>query len=526
MEKIKLQYKIMGLTIVMMFFVLAFAGGWVLSSVSNYVEKSFTDRALAIARVAAEIPVAQTAYLSNNPSQSLQPVAEMLRQSTGAAFVVYSNMQQIRITHPIPANIGTPLSDLYREPVLHGEEYVYIGKGLLAPSLRANVPIFRQDTGEQIGFVSVGFYLDDIKEIAKKSIKQILYAFLVALILSIIGASLLAKHIKNVTFGLEPHEIATLLKERVATLEAIREGVIAVDSSNQIRLWNNEAAKILGINTETAYSKPLDKILPQNKLLTVMESGQAVYDEEQNVGDVIILANSVPVVVDDKVVGAVISFRDRTEINRMAEELTGIHRFVDVLRAQAHEFKNKLHTIAGLIQLERYDEAIDYAIDNQISQQAQFSSLSSNIKDPVIYGLLVGKASQMKEQGIDFTIDHTSRLTNLPVNVTSGDIVLILGNLLQNAVEAVAESTIKTVWVTITQQPDQLTIKVQNSGPWVEERLSACIYQKGITTKPQGSGLGLALIAEKLQLMHGTVIHRNLPQGGVEFEVTIPYRSG
>ncbi len=524
MEKIKLQYKIMGLTIVMMCLVLAIVGGWVLHIVTGYVEKSITDRALEIARVAAEMPVAQTALRSNNPTESLQPVAEMLRKSSGAAYVIYSDMRQIRLTYPVVEKIGTPMADLYREPVLHGEEYVYIGKGLLAPSLRANVPVFRHDTGEQIGYVSVGFYLDEINEITRKSIKEISYAFLLAIVLGVVGAGLLAAHVKKVMLGLEPHEIATLLKEKVATLEAIREGVIAVDVNNKIRLWNSEASRILSRNTSLEYGKSIDEILPQNKLLSVMQSGEAIYDKEQNVGDIIIMSNSVPVVVDDKVVGAVMSFRDRTEINRMAEELTGIHRFVDVLRAQTHEFKNKLHTIAGLIQLQRYDEAVDYAIDNQVSQQEQFSQISTSINDPVIYGLLVGKASQMKEQGINFTIAQDSELRDLPVSVASGDVVVILGNLLQNAMEAVSDRTEKSIWVKLWQTPNELKIEVQNTGPWIEERLSSDIYKKGVTTKQQGCGLGLALIVEKLQLMNGTITHYNLPQGGVRFEVTIPYR--
>lgn len=524
MEKIKLQYKIMGLTIIMMCLVLAVIGGWIWYSITGYVERSVADRALEIARVAAEMPVAQTALGSDNPSGALQPVAEMLRKSSGAAYVIYSDMRQIRLTYPVAERIGTPMADLYREPVLQGEEYVYIGKGLLAPSLRANVPVFRRDTGEQIGFISVGFYLDEINDIARTSLRQISYVFLLALVLGVIGAGVLAAHIKKVMLGLEPHEIATLLKEQTATLEAIREGVIAVDVHNRIRLWNGEAARILDKKASLQQGKPINDILPQNKLAAVMQTGEASYDKEQNVDDIIIMSNSVPVIVDHKVVGAVMSFRDRTEINKMAEELTGVQRLVDVLRAQTHEFKNKLHTIAGLIQLQRYDEAVDYAIDNQVSQQEQFGHISANVKDAVIYGLLVGKASQMKEQGIEFTVDQGSKLSDLPVSVASGDVVMVLGNLLQNAMEAVAGSDEKKVWVKLWQTPNELKIIVQNTGAWIEERLSADIYKKGVTTKQQGRGLGLALIVEKLQLMHGNITHENLPQGGVRFEVTIPYR--
>lgn len=526
LKKMKLQYKIMFLTIGMMALVLTVAAVWVAQGVESYVKQTVEDKALTIARTAANIPIAGEALLSDHPSELLQPVAEKLRRSTGAAFVIYSNMQQIRITYPIPEKVGTPMARLYRNPVLQGREYIYLGKGSLDASLRANVPIFREDTGQQIGFVSVGVYTDDIDEIVDKSMQQLWYAVLLAFVLGVAGAVLLSRHIKKVIFDLEPHEIAMILKERVATLQAIREGVIAVDGSRRIRVCNHEAAKLLRVDPQAVDGRLIDSILPENRLAGVIESGQPLYDEVQKVADKMILANSVPVIVDAKVVGAVVSFRDRTEINQMAEELTGIHRLVDVLRAQTHEFKNKLHTVVGLIQLERYDEAIDYAIDNQINQEAQFKQIYHNIKDHVICGLLLGKASQMQELGIAFTLDAASGMTDLPVNVTSGDLVLILGNLLQNSVEALNGEENKSIYLMLAQEPGQLTIKVQNSGVWIADELAYSIYNKGITTKAQGSGLGLALIVEKLRLINGTISHRNLPQGGVEFEVIIPYRRG
>ena len=526
MLKLRLQYKIAILSITMMVFALVTVGVLVFQNASERIQANVSNRAVTIGRIIAQVPQVQQAIVSEHPSEVLQPFAEGWRQATGAAFIIIANMEQVRLSYPIPSMVGTHMAPLPRDPVLKGEEYVYIGQGNLAPSLRANVPIFEAGTGTQLGFVSVGFYLDDIYTLMWDTVGQIAVALMVALSFCIVGAVLLAKHVKQATFGLEPEEIATILKERVATLEAIREGVVAVDRGRMIRLINGEAAKMLGIEPDAGNGLPIDKVLPENRVDEVMQTGVTIKDEEQCVRDIVIISNSIPIIVDDRVVGAVVTFRERTEVTQMAEELTGVHQLVDALRAQAHEFKNKLHTIAGLIQLGQYEDATSYAIESQVSQDELFALLGGKIKDSVIFGLLVGKASQMKEEDIEFSIDPDTELQELPVNLTSGDIVLILGNLLQNAIEAVEEDSAKQVWASLKQEAEYLRIRVSNSGPWIPDRIAEKIYERGVTTKGTGNGLGLAMISEKLRLVNGTITHRNLPDGGVEFEVLIPYGRG
>lgn len=495
----------------------------VVTIIDRQVQQDMGEQAIILGRIVAQTPGVQQAILSENPSEVLQPLTENWRHSSGAAFIIVANMDQVRLSHPIPSNIGTPLTNLYRDPVLRGEEYVYIAQGSLPSSIRANVPIYNVSGDKQIGFVSIGYYLTNVYRDALEKFIPILYLFLVAIAISVLGSVMIARNIKKSIFGLEPHEIATIVREKQATLEAIREGVIAVDQNGFIRLLNSEAASLLGITPEMACGCHIDNILPQNRLDVVINNDQSVYDEEQRVNDIIILSNSVPITVDDKVVGAVISFRDRTEIHRLAEELTGVHRFVDVLRAQAHEFKNKLHTIAGLIQLQRYEEAVDFVVDSGFEKQEIVEWLNGRIEDPTVCGLLIGKVSHMRELGIDFNITPDTALTHLPANMTSGDIALIIGNFLQNAIDAVAEAAEKRIEFTIVQLANTLEIRVQNSGQHISEEVAMQIYQRGFTTKQGNSGLGLALILDKLKLVSGEIFHRNLPGGGVEFTVWLPY---
>lgn len=523
MRNLSLQYKVMTLTVSMVSVLFILVSVLIIRIIIGQVQEDIGQQAMVIGRIVAQTPAVQRAILSDKPSEVLQPLSEQWRISSEAAFVIVANMDQVRLSHPIPANVGTHLADLYRDPVLRGEEYLYIAKGSLPSSIRANVPIYNIEGDKQIGFVSIGFYLTSVYKDTLEKFIPILYLFLIAIVLSIFGSMFIARNIKKSILGLEPHEIATIVKEKQATLEAIREGVIAVDKNGFIRLLNNEATSLLGVTPELAYGQHIDTILPQNRLDVVITKDQSVYDEEQKVNDIIIFSNSVPITVDNQVVGAVISFRDRTEIHRLAEELTGVHRFVDVLRAQSHEFKNKLHTIAGLIQLERYEEAVDFTIDSGVEKQEVVDWLTSRIVDSTICGLLIGKVSHMRELGIAFSITPDTILTNLPTNMTSGDIALIIGNFLQNSIDAVAEATDKCIVLSIIQYTDRLEISVQNSGQQISAAVAEKIYQRGFTTKQGNSGLGLALILDKITLVYGKIYHRNLIEGGVEFIVCLPY---
>ena len=522
-KRMKLQYRIALLTLATMLFALVAVGVMVYDHVSDYIEAGIGRRAMAIAKVVATAPSVQEALLSPDPTAVLQPIAERWRRDTGAAFVIVSNMDAVRLSYPVPEMIGTPMAALPRDPVLKGEDIIYIGQGKLAPSLRANTPVFDPRTNEQIGFVSVGFYLNDIEALTDDAGGPVLAAIIAAMLFCLIAAVLLARQVRKELFGLEPFEIAAILNERTATLEAIHEGVVAVDVERKISMLNHEACRLLNLQPEQAIGMKIDDLLPENQLADVMEKGVPQLDRQQRFGERLIVSNSLPIYVGNIVNGAVVTFRDRTEVTRLAEELTGVNRFVDALRAQTHEFKNKLHTIAGLIQLKQYDAAVDYAIENNQDQQELTGELQGKIQDPVISGLLLGKASQMKEQGIEFLIEPSSYLQTLPVHMASGELVLILGNLLTNAMEAQETCLSKKISLLIKQEPGELVVKVTNTGDWIDETLGDHIFERGVSTKPQGSGIGLALVAEKLKLVGGAVGYVNQPEGGVCFEVRVPY---
>ncbi len=518
-RRLPIQYHIMLLTVTLVCLVLAVTGYFAVKNIDKQVEDATISQAMNIARLLAQDPFVIEAMKSDNPSAHLQPYVERWRVTTGASFIVMANMQQIRLTHTIPENIGTPLTNLYRDPVLHGEEYVYLGKGSLPPALRVNVPIY-DGQKLQVGFVSIGFDIAKLDQQEQQKIKRFLYGALAALAASIVGSILVARIIKKAIYGLEPYQIAGLMQEREATLAALHEGLISTDKEGRICLVNDEAAKVFGVDREKVVGQFFADLLDSDQ--AVIHTGKTVYNQEFRVNSTIIVANNVPIFVDGQVSGAVFTFRDRTEISALAEEMTGVHRFVDVLRAQTHEFKNKLHTISGLIQLGYYEQAVDYIVENSSNNQGFFEQLRGRIKDSVIFGLLLGKCSRAEELGIHLLIDPETTLGILPGSMTSGDLVVILGNLIENAFEAVLDLDDRQIRVKLEQARDLLTIEVENSGPAIKDDLVDKIFLRGFSTKGASRGMGLALVAEKVSIHGGKISCLNQPAGGVIFTVIIP----
>ncbi|OYP39312.1 histidine kinase, partial [Lachnotalea glycerini] len=208
-----------------------------------------------------------------------------------------------------------------------------------------------------------------------------------------------------------------------------------------ITLMNDSTFHILKLQSfaykEEMMGQSLENIIPNTGLLHVLDTGKAELDDEQRLNNTVIVMNRIPIIHQGEVVGAIASIRDKTEVIKMAEELTGAKKMAWSLRAQNHEFMNKLHTISGLIQLNEYEEALQF-----ISEVAKVRSnisniLAQNMKDRFLSALLLAKYNKAEEARVKLRIDKASKLANLPQNMTSQEIVSIVGNLIENALDAV-----------------------------------------------------------------------------------------
>ena len=334
---------------------LLIASVFVSRSVERNARENLGNKAMDISRIVALSPVVIEGLELNKHSGLMQEYTNAIRTAADVEFVVVFDMSGIRKSHPNEARIGKHLVGGDELPSLQGKEYISMAQGTLGSSLRAFTPVRTKD-GRQVGAVVVGILLDDVEQVVGQNRSIIHWAAAFGLVGGLLGAIALARRIKRTLFGLEPFAIAKLLEERNSILQSTREGILAIDSDGMITLINNEASRLFGMAgvVSNATGQPVENCIPQTRLHEVLRTRQAEYDQEQDINGVVVLTNRVPLLVKGEVVGALATFRDMTEIRKLAEELTGVNGLLEALRARAHEFLNTLHVIRGLAQLGQY----------------------------------------------------------------------------------------------------------------------------------------------------------------------------
>ena len=501
---------------------------WLMVSmlVSSILEEYIGRNALNVSKTVSLTTVVHEG-LKNKNSTQIQLYAESVRKATGARFVVVGDHEGRRYSHPVPERIGKLMVGGDNPRALErGEAYVSKAVGTLGPSMRGKVPIFA-NSGKVIGVVSVGYLQETVESVTEGYLQRVLLWVFGLFLLGGIGTWLIARNVKQSIFGLEPVEIARLFRERNAILDSIREGVVAINDKGQVTMLDHEAAKILKIPPESGIGTSIESILPQTRMLEVLKSGEEQFDQEMIIGGIEVIVNRVPIWQNDRVAGVVSSFRRKDEIDRMAQELTQIQEYSEVLRTQTHEYSNKLHTLAGLIQLGSHQEALDLIGRETSGYQELLGTLAETVPEPLLSAIILGKYNRAQELRIIFQLDPESRMIDIPKKINREKIVTILGNLLENALEAAQENTSgkRTVLLSMTDFGNDLIFEVEDSGSGIEDESVDLSLQHGFTTKSgTGRGIGLSLVHENLKYLGGhlTVVRSSL--GGMRFTIYIPKR--
>jgi two-component system CitB family sensor kinase len=491
----------------------------------SQLDERYMKRSLGVAESVASMPSVRDALHDSDPARTLQPLAEGLRRASGAKFVVITDRAGIRYSHPNPAMIGKPI-DENPTAALSGRPWVGIETGTLGRSVRGKAPIFDGD-GKVIGIVSVGFLEQDVSAQLAQELPQIFAYLAVALALGLAGSLLLARRLKRQTFGLEPREIVALLEQREASLHGIREGTIATDRQGRITFANDEAHRLLAL-PEGAVGRRLLEVVPPGRMREVLAGDGTQTDQVVLARDRVLVANRMPVAVRGETIGSVVTFRDRTELESLVRELNDARSLTEALRAQAHEFSNRLHTIAGLIELGRLEDAMLLSTQSSGLSQEVAESLLKRVGNPMLGALLLSKAALASERGIDFQL---SADTLLDRDVGDpNDLITIVGNLVDNAFDAVyspSASDGRRVEVSIQTEGDILRVAVQDSGPGVPLGLERDVFTEGFSTKSDKTegrhGLGLALVRQVVIRRGGEISVAN--HAGALFRVRLPLRS-
>lgn len=518
----------MSLTFFILMLSFSIGGTFLLGFVMNEQKDKLGNQALLVAKTVSQLPELKT-YISNNndfneATQHINPVVEEIRDINGAQYIVVLDMHRRKYSHPNTKEIGQVSQSADLNAAFAEHYYTSAAHGEHGDMVRAFVPVMSNE-GKQIGVVVVGYSVLTVTELLQSIQTELIITILISLLFSAWGAHTLGLHMKKQMFGLEPHEIAKMYVERTETFNAMHEGIIAIDNKLTITIFNEKACEILDVHKQpsTLIGKKIFDVLPDTRLPEILELDQPIFNRELYINGHSIMSNRIPIQVNGKTVGAVAMFKDRTEVKKLAEELTGVKAFVQALRVQTHEHKNKLHTIAGLLQLGHHEQALSYLTQVKEEHDEITNFLNERIKNENISGLLLSKISYAKEQGIRLEIDRESRLTIFPKNLDHHDFVILFGNLIENAFDALRDVQMdeKIIHVSVDEDEDVLAILVTDNGIGMSDEVKAHIFDNGYSTKEKkGRGIGLYLINEIVQKGQGEVEVISEPNKGTSFLIT------
>ncbi|MEU4738949.1 sensor histidine kinase [Actinosynnema sp. NPDC023658] len=440
---------------------------------------------------------------------ALAPFAETARSLSGASYVIITDPDREVLTSPDPSQVGEPL-DVGGSTALRGRSWV----GELGGATVAHVPVIG-DGGTVIGLVAAGRQAPGFWDGVLDSPDNALRLLGVALVIGVTGSLLLARRVKNQTLGLEPHEITALVEYREALLHGIKEGVVALDPQHRITLVNDHARDLLALPPE-AVGRSVAELRLDERLRDVLTGRATGVDQLALTGGRVLTLNHMPLDVH----GAVVTLRDRTELMTLRDELDATRHATDTLRAQAHEFSNRLHTIAGLVELGEYDEVRGFISRITTARGAWRAEVAAKVADPAVAALLIAKSSLAAERGTGLRMAPDSALDEVD-EALSTDLVTVIGNLVDNALDALAGHG--WIEVSVRSSPDEVVVEVRDSGPGVAAGLAEEVFRHGFTTKAAERGrrgLGLALVRQACLRRGGSVRVRN--EDGAVFTARLP----
>ncbi len=490
-------------------------------------------RVFAIAEQLASTPVVRQELAPPQVINALPTIAQSTITQYGLSVVSFADTAGVVKESSDPTTEGDPLTfgspavqrgaswtgalELGGRRMLVAQTPVLYSPSDVADPAKPGVPSGTR-VGTHVGTVMVAVEMPSIIDRLKGASSYLLTYLGIALALGVVGSWLVARRIKRQTLGLEPREIAGLAESREATLSGLAEGVVALDPNNRITLVNNVAQRLLDL-PERAVGMAVTDLAIGPRLREVLLGQTDPNDRDQVVlrrGRVLVM-NRMEISKDGRAIGSVTTLRDRTELATLEREIGSFRSTTQLLRAQAPEFAHPLHTSSGLIQLEDYDEVVRY-VDSVSAQRAQLDlTLARRLRDSAVAALVLAKAAQAKERRVELRISDDTSLERLAPG-DSADLAAVVGNLVDNAIDAAASGGGTDMWVELSVRQDASTVEVvvTDSGPGVAPELAREVFTHGFTTKAAEAGergIGLGLTRLICQRRGGEVDIESTPEG-------------
>ncbi|MFF5147067.1 ATP-binding protein [Streptomyces sp. NPDC013157] len=493
----------------------------------HQAEEAATRQATAVARSVADAPSVRAAIHTANPTAELQPYALQVMRDTEVDFITIMTPDGIRWTHPDRNQIGKHYLG-HIEAAQQGHTYSETYKGTLGASVRTVTPV--EENGRVIGLVSAGIKVEAISQRVQEQVTALLGVAASALLLGALGTYVINARLRRHTHGMNAAELSHMHDYHQAALHAVREGLLMLDGQYRVALINDGGRELLGVGAEgDVVGRSVAELGLPAPLTGALLASEPRVDEVHLTADRVLVVNTSPVSGGERR-GTVVTLRDVTELQSLMGELDSERGFTQALRSQAHEAANRLHTVVSLIELGRAEEAVDFATAELELAQALTDQVVAAVSEPVLAALLLGKTAQANERGVELVVSDESRLDDglLPESLSARDLVTILGNLIDNAVDA-AQGTVRArVTVTAYAEDAELVMRVTDTGAGVDPAHAELVFQRGFSTKPAGPGgrgLGLALVRQAVVRLDGTLTVTEAPEGGAVFEVRLPLRA-
>ena len=425
------------------------------------------DKALAVASSIATRADVINALKIPSDLTAINMKIEDLRQLVGADFIVVGDENALRIVHPDEDKIGKKMVGGDSQAALKGERYISVAHGSLGESIRGKVPVYASNN-EIVGVVSVGFLVQSIDPLILSRSSEILIWGLILVGLSILAAIYIGQRVRNAIFGLQPDEIARLFSEQDAILNTVRSGIIALDPDGKVRKLNQRACEILDKPTSIINQNlSLNDLLPEHAEFLLRNQRRKIVGFELFAADKRLILSRFSLQVQGQADGILLSMRPSDELEYLSQQLTKVQAFAELLRVQTHDYSNKLNLIGALVQMGKNEQAIEIIGQESQGSQAQIHNLLERIQDPVLAGLLVGKYHKARELNVALELNPDSLLGVIARKDMLERVVSILGNLIDNAIEAAIRSSNSRsakVRVTVDETSQTLLFDVEDTG--------------------------------------------------------------
>ncbi|MDP4333451.1 ATP-binding protein [Curtobacterium sp. A7_M15] len=519
----------------------AVGGLWSWRSARADLESTAAEKSTAVAVSVARNPFVVDQVTGPDPSRELEPYALDLMRRTHTDFITIMAPDRTRFTHPDRSEIGRPFLGT-TAPALAGRTFSETYAGTLGPSVRAVTPI-TDDDGRVVGLVAAGVTVANISDALVPRLVGVVGLAAAIVAVSALFTWLLSRYLDRVTAGRGPEELARVFASYSGVLHSVHEGLVVVDRTGAVVLHNDRAAELLHLSAPADHQEPIpvDVLDVPEGLRALLRSGDRAVDEVHETADRVLIVNQELAFArtSTKPLGTVTTIRDQTELLHLSGELAATRTLTDALRSQTHEFANRMHAVVALMELGRVDEAIRFASDeidraadptavgSRATEVADAEAAAPRAGDPgsagttgspreVVVALLRGKQAQAREHGVDLVVDTARLADHVPVD--QRDVVTVLGNLVDNAVDAVTEARgpggggerdtvrLPLVRVTVESTDGRIRVVVSDNGSGIVDVESA--YRRGWSTKtagPEGRGLGLYLVRSTVARTGGSV---------------------